>query len=56
MCGYGNGKRLAEEFGVHPTYLRSAKSGNQPVTAKIAAALGWELRWARKHENIPDET
>jgi hypothetical protein len=46
-AGYGNGRRLAEELGINPTALRSTKSGSRPLTRKVAALLGWELRWVR---------
>ena len=46
--GYGAGARLARDLGVAPSHLREMKSGRRPPSRKIAAGLGWELRWVRK--------
>jgi hypothetical protein len=39
---------LAKELGMEPAHLREMKSGRRPPNQKVAAALGWELRWVRK--------
>jgi hypothetical protein len=46
--GYGNGQRTANELGLNPSHLREIKSGGRAVSRKIAAALGWELRWVKR--------
>jgi len=48
MRGYGNGKRTALDLGVDYAHLRSMRAGAEPVTAKVAKALGFELRWVRR--------
>ena len=49
--GYGAGVRLAKELGLDVRRLHSIKSGNRTVGPRVAAALGWELRWVKKgHE------
>ena len=47
MAGYGNGERTARELGVESAHLRAMKSGSQAVSLKVAAGLGFELRWVR---------
>ena len=47
MAGYGNGERAARELGVESAHLRAMKSGSQAVSLKVAAGLGFELRWVR---------
>ena len=49
-AGYGSGNKFAAELGMHPTALKSIKSGNQRMTARVAEALGWELKWVRKRD------
>ena len=49
--GYGNGARLARAWGVEPAHLSDIKSGYRHPNQKIAAGLGWELRWVRKQED-----
>ena len=46
--GYGAGVRLARDLGLDVRRLHTIKSGNQPMSPRVAAALGWELRWVRK--------
>lgn len=46
--GYGTGARLARQIGIDPAHLREVKSGRRPMNPKVAAGLGWELRWVRK--------
>jgi hypothetical protein len=46
--GYGAGVRLAGDLGLDVHWLHNIKSGNQPMSPRVAAALGWELRWVRK--------
>ena len=45
--GYGSGERLARELGVESAHLRAMKSGAESVSKKVAAGLGFELRWIR---------
>jgi hypothetical protein len=45
--GYGSGARLAREFDIDPSHLREIKSGRRPPSRKVAAGLGWELRWVK---------
>ena len=47
MAGRGNGERTARELGVDSAHLRSMRSGNQAISLKVAAGLGFELRWVR---------
>jgi hypothetical protein len=47
MSGHGNGERTARELSAEPRHLRSIRSGTEPMTRKVARALGWELRWVR---------
>lgn len=44
---YGNGARLAKSLGMEPAHLREMKSGRRSPNTKVAAGLGWELRWVR---------
>jgi len=48
MAGHGNGERTARELGVDSAHLRSMKSGYQAISAKVAAGLGYSLRWVKK--------
>ena len=50
MTGHGNGERAARELGVDSAHLRAMKSGYQAISAKVAAGLGFELRWIRTVE------
>jgi len=50
MLGYGNGARLARRLGVEAGRLRAIKSGTEPINQKVAAGLGFELRWVRRAE------
>jgi hypothetical protein len=52
--GYGSGARLAKEIGIELRHLHTIKSGNQPLNKKVAAGLGFELRWVRKGEQGND--
>lgn len=45
--GYGAGVRTARELGIEPTYLNDMKSGIRKPNSKVAAGLGFELRWVR---------
>ena len=45
---WGTGARLAKELGIESAHLREMKSGRRPPNQKVAAGLGWELRWVRK--------
>ena len=45
--GRGNGERTAKEIGVWSSHLRSMRSGDRHVNLKVAAALGFELRWVK---------
>ena len=47
MSGHGNGERTARELGVESAHLRAMRSGNQAISTKVAAGLGFELRWIR---------
>lgn len=48
MQGRGNGEQTARDLGVESAHLREMKSGRRPPSRKVAAGLGWELRWVRK--------
>jgi hypothetical protein len=48
MHGHGNGVRTARELDTDPAHLRSMRSGNWPISRKVANGLGWELRWVRR--------
>jgi hypothetical protein len=48
MAGHGNGERTARELGVESAHLRSMRSGNQVISPKVAAGLGYQLRWVKK--------
>jgi hypothetical protein len=49
MSGYGNGVRLAESLDMDPAHLRSIRSGYRTPSIKVAAALGYELRWVKRN-------
>jgi hypothetical protein len=48
MAGHGNGERAARELGVDSAHLRSMRSGNQTISVKVAAGLGYQLLWVKK--------
>jgi hypothetical protein len=48
MEGHGNGKRTALALDVDYSHLRSMRAGSEPVTMKVAAGLGFELRWTKR--------
>ena len=48
MAGHGNGERAARELGLDSAHLRSIRSGGRAISRKVAAGLGWELRWVKK--------
>ncbi len=41
----GGQARFASEIGMEPSHLREIKSGRRAVNRRVAAALGYELRW-----------
>ena len=43
--GRGNGVKTADAVGMDPSHLRAVKSGRERISVKIAAFLGYELRW-----------
>lgn len=45
---WGSQKKLANEIDMDENHLRSMVSGNQALHPKVAAALGYELRWVKK--------
>jgi hypothetical protein len=45
--GYGNVIRFAERVGVDRNYIHGMLDGNRRVSAAVASALGFELRWVR---------
>jgi hypothetical protein len=48
MNGRGNGVKTADAIGMDPNHLRSVRSGRERVSVKIAAWLGYELRWVKR--------
>ena len=46
--GYGNCVGTARDFGIEPSHLREIKSGRRAVSLRLAAGLGYELKWVRK--------
>jgi hypothetical protein len=55
MAGHGNGAVLARELGVDAAHLRAMKSGSQAVSPRVAAGLGFELRWVRVEQRKQTE-
>jgi|ERR1035437_4786093 hypothetical protein len=47
MSGWGNGEKLARVLEMDARHLRSIRSGSEKVTQKVAAGLGFELRWVK---------
>lgn len=46
--GYGGVVRFADRIGVHRNYIHGMLNGNRRVSAAVAQALGYEIRWVRK--------
>jgi plasmid maintenance system antidote protein VapI len=46
--GYGGVVKFARRIGVSREYIHRMLDGTQRVSAKVAAGLGWELRWVRR--------
>lgn len=46
--GYGGVVRFARRSGVSREYVHRMLDGKQRVSAEVASALGWELKWVRK--------
>lgn len=52
---WGSKRKLADKIDMDVSHLRSMISGNQALHPKVAAALGYELRWVKK-AGISDPT
>ena len=48
--GRGNGARTARELSIEPSHLREIKSGRRTVGLKVAAGLGYTLKWVKREE------
>ena len=53
---WGSNTRLAEKVRLDPRHLHQMKSGARPVNERLAAELGWELRWVRADKKITGVT
>ena len=52
-AAWGAGAQLARELGMLSTHLREMKSGRRPPSQKVAAGLGFELRWVWRAKAKP---
>ena len=54
-AGRGNGKKLAAMVDIEPPHLREMKCGRRQVNQKVAAVLGYELRWVKVNKDVSQE-
>jgi AraC-like DNA-binding protein len=45
---HGSIQKLADKLGMAACHLRSQVSGNESLHPRVAAALGYELKWVKK--------
>jgi hypothetical protein len=46
--GYGNTSKFAVKIGTVTSHISDVRSGYRKMDKRIAAALGYELKWVKK--------